>query len=197
MEEAEEWRAVLDGYYEVSSLGRVRRARPAPGTTVGKLIILHLNQHGYYDFTASTGGPRRSHRVHTLVATAFLGPIPEGKCGVNHINGVKTDNRPSNLEWADAFEQMGHASKMNLVAYGMRTGGAKLTDDAVVDIRNRVAAVVDKGQLAIRLTIETLADEYGVCYATAYFAATGYNHKRSGGPLLKTRKYKPRASKRV
>jgi hypothetical protein len=36
------------------------------------------------------------------------GPLPEGLT-INHINGVKDDNRPDNLELATHFEQREHA----------------------------------------------------------------------------------------
>jgi hypothetical protein len=122
---AEEWRAVVgfEGVYEVSSVGRVRRVLlyrhksnalpPARGTT--------LNRRGYPIVALSSAGRRKLATVHSLVAEAFIGPRPEGM-QINHIDGVKTNNAPSNLEYVSAAQNIRHAAAMGLMPTGERHG---------------------------------------------------------------------------
>jgi len=51
---------------------------------------------------------KRITRLHRIVAEAFL-PNPLHKKEVNHINGIKGDNRVCNLEWATHRENTDHA----------------------------------------------------------------------------------------
>jgi hypothetical protein len=90
--------------YEVSSTGRVRNAR------TGRSRKFYLNNCGYINL-AIRG---KSRGVHRLVAEAFL-ERPPVKMDVNHINGVKTDNRLENLEWVTKKQNAEHARRIGLL----------------------------------------------------------------------------------
>ena len=69
----EDWRPVVgyEGWYEVSSLGRVRRARPGLGARVGHILSPQLSNNGYLMVPLCREGCRRYRSVHRLVGEAF------------------------------------------------------------------------------------------------------------------------------
>lgn len=98
----------IEGYenlYEISNLGRIRSLGRICNTKGGatqkkrpRILTQEISIHGYcrirlYD----SNGNCKHHAVHRLVASTFIGPIPEGM-QINHINEIKTDNRVENLE---------------------------------------------------------------------------------------------------
>lgn len=83
---------------------------------------------------------RSSRYVHDLIAATFIGPRPAGM-NVNHKDGIKGNNRPSNLEYVTKSENMKHAFRIGLQSnVGVLHSQAKLTDESVREIRSRVAA---------------------------------------------------------
>lgn len=129
---SEGWVPILDfPGYEVSADGLVRSHR------MGQPRILRPQAvtSGYMKVSLRRDGRTHQCLVHRLVAQVFLGP--SGGLWVNHINGVKTDNRTENLEWVTPGANTKHAYKEGLQPsrVGAGNGKAKLTKAAVLEIR--------------------------------------------------------------
>ncbi len=93
-----------NGPYEINRLGEVFNAE------TGLKLKLHLDTKGYLYFNdCRVNGVQKHRLVHKIVALSFDIPNPDNKPTVNHINGIKTDNRPENLEWNTHKEQIEHA----------------------------------------------------------------------------------------
>ena len=96
------WKPIVgyESYYEVSSLGRVKRllSRDARGHLRKERILKQsVTQCGYSQVGLYHNSKERKFLVHDLVANAFI-PNPNKLSDVNHINEIKSDNRLDNLE---------------------------------------------------------------------------------------------------
>jgi NUMOD4 motif/HNH endonuclease len=140
MSVSEEWRTIpgLEGEYEASSLGRVRsldrHVISKHGARIfkkGRILSPSLHRQGYLVFAKKPG-----KFAHRLVARAFLAN-PDSLPQVNHINAIKSDNRPENLEWCTGGHNVRHSFALGLVPRhnGDTQKQSKLNSDAVRAIR--------------------------------------------------------------
>ena len=96
----ETWRTIkgYEGLYEISDWGRVRSLNyKKKGIT--QLLKAHARLGNYVKVALRKDDVVRYHRVHRLVAIAFLPQPLEGQTQVEHINCDTRDNRLENLRW--------------------------------------------------------------------------------------------------
>lgn len=141
----EEWRMVPGySYLMVSNKGRVAR------------IQEYSQKHGYpYAYTENDN----CIAVHKLVALAFIGPVPENKPCINHIDGVKTNNDLTNLEYISYGDNHRHAYATGL---RMPNGPHKLKGS----LRVEAASLYKEG-----VSSSILAKKYQVSRGTILNAA--------------------------
>ena len=94
-----------DGRYQISSWGRVYNAE--------KKVFLKPSVHnkGSLRVDLYRDGKRKHHKVHRLVAEAFI-PNTDNKPQVMHKDGNKQNNSFTNLEWVTNDENAAHSYEM-------------------------------------------------------------------------------------
>src|SRR5205823_1039103 len=108
---------------------------------------------GYHRVMLHINGLRQRVLVHHLVATTFIGPRLPGM-QINHKNGIKTDNRPQNLEWVTSKDNNIHALVTGLRRgpFGEKAPNSKLTQSEIVEIR-RLGPTTLQRELAERFGV--------------------------------------------
>jgi hypothetical protein len=126
------WKDVpeYEGLYQVSNLGRVKSLK------FGRERILKPQEgkQGYMHVFLYKEGDVKFYRVHRLMMLAFVG---ESNLQVNHINGIKTDNRLENLEYCTGSQNIKHAfnTGLSVPVKGEKHGRSKITRACVERIK--------------------------------------------------------------
>lgn len=142
------------------------------------------NGRGYLKIKLSIENVQRDAYVHRLVCEAFHGPCPPGlQC--RHLNGNRSDNRPTNVEWASKAVNEADKVAHGTISRGEMCTNAVLTEAVVVEARRRVAA----GE-----RLDHLAAEFGVGRAVLGDAVRGHRWKHIPGacrPRDRFRRFTP------
>lgn len=122
--EQEKW-VEVNGYpnYMVSDQGRVKSLK-FNRTDSSKILSGKTNRQGYQNvhlWNKDLEKKPRPYRVNVLVAMHFVRKIGDRNF-VNHINGIRSDDRAINLEWTNHRENVTHSFKYNLKKDKKMTG---------------------------------------------------------------------------
>ena len=96
----EEWKIYpLNPNYIVSNLGNIKNKK-------GHLMVPKKASNGYYFISTSLNGHKTTSLIHRMVLITF-NPIPNYQnYTVDHINGIRSDNKLTNLRWASLEENV-------------------------------------------------------------------------------------------
>lgn len=153
----EVWKDVIgyEGLYQISNFGNVKSLGNS-FSRKERFLKLSPQSKGYLTVVLQKNGKRKMMLVHRLVAEYFVSNLND-KLQVNHINGIKTNNRAENLEWVSHRENLDHAIKNNLTLKGEENRNSKLKDVDVIKIHY----LLQKG-----VTTKELSESYNVSYST-------------------------------
>lgn len=129
------WKNIVgyEGAYQISNYGEIKsleRVLPSDGLHVKchrpeRMLNPAKDRAGYLRVKFARAGVKsKTFSVHRLVAMYFISN-PENKPEVNHKNGIKSDNRAVNLEWATRSENQSHAYATGLKNPSKSTRGGK------------------------------------------------------------------------
>ena len=156
------WIDISDGY-EASSEGHIRNKKTK------RVLHEFVGKDGYL----RTQFDGKTRTVHRVIASAFL-PAEEGKIFVNHIDGNKSNNTVSNLEWCTREENIQHAYSHGLIhpKVGASNGRCKLSCEDVSFIREHYVPRHKE------FGAKPLSIKFGVAPQTITAVAYGQNWRR-------------------
>jgi HNH endonuclease len=160
---------VKQGILEIDALGRIWRHFRISSTRQGEIRFHPIKRkradwlseaNGYRYISCDMAGTTYQTSAHRLVWLFFQKDIPDDQ-EINHINGKRADNKPSNLEPLTHLENVQHAWRNGLAK--PHPFPRRLTEKQVVEIRARYGSEETMA----------LAREYGVNRSTIRRVAKG------------------------
>lgn len=174
------WKEIIgyEGRYEASDDGQIRGLTRSVKHNYGGLkivrgvVIKHgFTTQGYASLDLCKEGKATTRLVHRIIAETFI-PNPANLPQINHINGIKTDNRVANLEWVSVSGNQLHSYRMGLSKSG------RLHHFSTPVINNRTGQIYD--------TINDAAISIGMNRGTLYCKLKGKRRNDTDLQILKT-----------
>lgn len=158
----EKWKKI-SGYdfYLVSDSGKIKsetrivtKKNGLQQKVQSRIMKPKISKHGYFRIgLVDKNGKQKFYQLHRLVLITFAG-LDEVKTQVNHIDGNKSNNSLSNLEWVTSSENQRHAHLIGLKSQkGEKHAQSRLTEKQVLEIRESLLNGVKQ---------KILAEKYGV-----------------------------------
>ena len=133
------WKPVVGfgSNYLINKYGAVVSIQPGKRN---KILARRIDRGGYQTVRLNKDGITSTHFIHRLIAAAYI-PNPDNKPNINHINGIKTDNRIENLEWCTHAENIQHAYNNGLIKIKSKPVFNNCTGEVYPSIKEAAKAV--------------------------------------------------------
>jgi hypothetical protein len=141
--EGEIWKDIegLDGYYQISSFGRVkslsRIAITSKRNIKEKILKVRITKYGYITITISFNKKQYNFIIHRLVAQNFINNL-KNKREVNHIDSIKLNNSVENLEWISSLENECHKNILRKENLTSKYIGVSLNKGSIKKWRSQI-----------------------------------------------------------
>lgn len=163
--------------YSFSSEGRVMRTVPRGSRRAGSFVVPFTRKSGYSVMTVRNPAQKqRQVFVHVILCEIFHGPRPSQSHQVAHWDGVRSNNRATNLRWATARENSADKFRHGTVLRGSQIGISKLSE---ADVR-RASAMKEAG-----FTYKQIAEPLGVTIGAIASALNGRSWRHLNLPKAK------------
>lgn len=158
------WKSIIgwEGYYSVNENGDVKN------DLSGNFIVGDMNSCGYYRvclYNKNNIPSKQRFFRHRLVAIHFI-ENQSNKQAVNHIDGDKSNNHISNLEWVTPKENELHSRKViRKKAYQPFVVYYKNGDEAIYDVKPDLAILLNVSSTTIKNWLHGKSngyDKYGI-----------------------------------
>lgn len=170
---------IFSEYYRISDNGELYSIR------ADKILRYSIDPYGYRYYVLCVDGNRRTIKAHRLVAMAFI-PNPDNKPAIDHINGIKTDNRVSNLRWCSNKENSNNPLTLAKLRQTAANNIPKLVEASIKRNFGRKSVVVYKGnELVGTFKSQRLAAEFAKTRESHVSSCLSGNRKTSHGYTFK------------
>lgn len=177
----EEWRDVVgyEGIYFISNFGRLKRVYKMGGE---RLLKFHHDKDGYLFTIISVKQNKSNKKQHRLIAEAFI-PNPENKPEIDHINGVKSDNRIKNLQWCNRIENRNNPISKERYSKARKGMHINIPDKCLLNLRRdtRECVQIDNGVIIREFDSITNASKVTGIHRTSINACVRGRVKSAGG----------------
>ena len=145
-----------DVHYQISNFGRVKSFKS------NKILKSKIGSSGYLQIVLCKNCTRKNQLIHRLIALYFI-PNPDNKPCTNHKNGIKTDNRLENLEWATYSENTIHSFKNGLQK------PTKSIDAHFAKINHKIAREIRKLYATNNYSYAKIASKYNLSSMNVWY----------------------------
>lgn len=120
----------------------------------GMFLRFICDKAGYFTIILCKAPKIKNCKIHRLIAEHLI-PNPLNLPCINHLDGNKQNNYPSNLEWCTNAQNMAHAKLNGLMAKGEKHGLSKLTEKDVLHVRYMLEAGLTLKKIAAWFQVGT------------------------------------------